>query len=104
MKTIGFYNLCDPAFYYLIISIAAIFIMAAQNFGTDSIYCMGSYSCYVPSITMIFVVKIMYVLFWTWILNLMCKDGHKEIAWFLVLLPFVVLFLLMSIEIGRAHV
>jgi hypothetical protein len=22
----------------------------------------------------------------------MCKDGHKEIAWFLVLVPFILLF------------
>jgi Flp pilus assembly protein TadB len=24
----------------------------------------------------------------------MCKDGHSEIAWFLVLLPFVLFFLI----------
>jgi len=41
---------------------------------------------------MIFIIKVVYILFWTWILNLMCKDGYTNIAWFLVLLPFVLLF------------
>ena len=30
----------------------------------------------------------------------MCKDGHKEIAWFLVLIPFILLFLLMGSMMG----
>jgi hypothetical protein len=49
---------------------------------------------------MVFVVKVIGILFWTWILNLMCKDGHKEIAWFLVLLPFVLLFFMMGTAEG----
>ena len=36
-------------------------------------------------------------MFWTWILNLMCKDGHKNIAWFLVLLPFIMIFVITGI-------
>jgi uncharacterized membrane protein len=35
------------------------------------------------------------ILFWTWVLNLMCKDGHSEVAWFLVLLPFVIFFMIL---------
>jgi hypothetical protein len=30
----------------------------------------------------------------------MCKDGHKEIAWFLVLIPFILLFLLEGSMMG----
>jgi hypothetical protein len=30
-------------------------------------------------------------------LNLICKDGHKEIAWFLVLIPFILLFVIMGL-------
>lgn len=46
----------------------------------------------VRSIPVVFVMKIIYILFWTYILNLMCKDGHREISWFLVLIPFILLF------------
>ena len=42
-------------------------------------------------------VKLLYILFWTWILNLMCKAGATEIAWFLVLLPLIIFFLLISV-------
>jgi hypothetical protein len=41
-------------------------------------------------------VKVVYIMFWTWVLNLMCKDGHTGIAWFLVLLPFVLLFVILG--------
>jgi hypothetical protein len=26
----------------------------------------------------------------------MCKDGHAEVAWFLVLLPFVIFFMILA--------
>jgi hypothetical protein len=45
----------------------------------------------------VFLVKIVYILFWTWILNLICKDGHTGIAWFLVLIPFILLFVIMGL-------
>jgi hypothetical protein len=67
-----------------------------QNMGNRGVYSLGSMSVPVSNTVLVFVVKIVAVLFWTWILNLMCKDGHKEIAWFLVLLPFVLLFFMMG--------
>jgi hypothetical protein len=66
-----------------------------QNIGNDDRYCLGSFACQVPSTIAVFIVKIVYVLFWTWILNMMCNDGHVNIAWFLVLLPFVLLFMIL---------
>jgi len=49
--------------------------------------------CRVPSTMIVFALKALGVLFWTWVLNLMCKDGHKEIAWILILLPFISMFM-----------
>ncbi len=90
-------QLCTPAAVYFLISVISMAVVFLQNIGYSDSYHLGTFSCRVPSTIMIFVMKIIYILFWTWVLNLMCKDGHKEIAWFLVLLPFVVLFLLMTI-------
>jgi hypothetical protein len=42
---------------------------------------------------MIFVIKLIYILFWTWLLNIICRGGATAFAWLLVLLPFVLLFL-----------
>jgi hypothetical protein len=56
------------------------------------VYCLGSYACNTPNTFTIFILKVIYVLFWTWVLNLICKDGHTGISWFLVLIPFILLF------------
>lgn len=93
-------KLCTPALVYFIISFIAIFIMLLQNFGSRSVYCLGGFSCDVSSVSIIFIIKILYVLFWTWILNLMCGAGYKNIAWFLVLFPFILFFILIALMIS----
>ena len=89
-------QLCTPSYIYFIISVLAIAISAIQNIGNRKRYDLGMFSCRVPSCMAVFVFKILYILFWTWVLNLMCKDGHSGIAWFLVLLPFLMLFVIMG--------
>jgi H+/Cl- antiporter ClcA len=90
-------QLCTPAYVYFIISFLAIVISAIQNMGNNKIYTLGTFSCNVPSCLAVFIVKIVYILFWTWILNLICKDGHKGIAWLLVLFPFILLFVIIAL-------
>ncbi len=87
-------ELCTPSKVYFIISAIALVIMLIQNMSNDSIFEIGSYSCSVPSTLLVFVLKVIYILFWTWVLNLICKDGHGEIAWFLLLVPFVLAFII----------
>jgi hypothetical protein len=97
MKFKGIGPLCTPAYVYLVISIIALIVMFTQNFGNRQIYCLGSYSCDVSNVAIIFIVKILYVLLWTWILNLICGAGAEGLAWFLVLLPFLIFFILLSL-------
>ena len=96
MAIAGLRNLCTPSHVYLVVSMIFIFIMFIQNFGNVNTYCLGSYSCDVPNTTIIFIIKIVYVLFWTWILNLICRAGAPGFAWFLVLLPIVLYFTLIA--------
>jgi H+/Cl- antiporter ClcA len=86
-------QLCTPAFVYFVLSVVGIIVTIFQNMGNTNKYCLGGLTCNVPSTIIIFIMKIICVLFWTWVLNLMCNDGHKNIAWFLVLLPFILIFL-----------
>jgi hypothetical protein len=79
-------DLCTPAFVYFVLSMIGIIFSIIQNMGNKHIYKLGMFTARVPSTILVFIVKIIYILFWTWILNLICKDGHKGIAWFLVLL------------------
>jgi len=88
-------QLCTPAYIYFIIAIIGLAFAAVQNMGNSNKYNLGMFSCNVPSCIAVFIIKIIYVLFWTWVLNLICKDGHTGIAWFLLFLPFILLFIIM---------
>ena len=90
-----FKNLCTPAFFYLAISVVIFVVIAVQNFGNTSKYCLGNYECYVPNTFMMFVFKALYILFWTFILNTLCKAGYKEISWLILLIPFILTFIIL---------
>uniref|UniRef100_A0A6C0EV10 Uncharacterized protein n=1 Tax=viral metagenome TaxID=1070528 RepID=A0A6C0EV10_9ZZZZ len=92
-------DLCTPAMVYFVISIVGLSMVLLQNLGNVNSYHVGSFSCRVPSTILVFVVKLLYILFWTWILNLICKDGHTGISWLLVLLPWILLFVMMGLLI-----
>jgi hypothetical protein len=87
-------QLCTPALIYFILSILAILIILFQNLGNTNRYQIGNYSCHVTSTALLFFIKIIYVLFWTYILNLICKDGYPGLSWLLVFLPFFLFVLL----------
>jgi hypothetical protein len=96
MAITGLKNLCTPAYVYLVLSVIALVIMFLQNIGSENIYCLGVYDCSVSSVSLIFIIKILYILFWTWILNLICREGYPIISWFLVLFPFLLFFILIA--------
>ena len=97
MAITGLRNLCTPSYVYLVISMISIFIMFFQNIGNFDKYCVGNFTCTVTNTTLIFVIKILYVLFWTWILNLICSSGFTSISWLLLLMPIILSFLLIAL-------
>ena len=101
MAIVGFKNLCPPALLYLVISLIMVFIIAFYNYGNEHLYCVGYYSCPVSSIYLIFVLKLIYIIFWTWILNLICKAGVPIISWLLVLAPLLLFFVLIGMLLTR---
>jgi len=92
-------DLCTPSLVYFVISIISLTAVLLQNLGNTNSYHVGSFSCRVPSTALIFIVKLVYILFWSWVLNLICKDGHTGISWLLVLFPFILLFVMMGLLI-----
>ena len=96
----GFDDMCDPAHFYLIISTVAITVIFFQNYYSGSFnnrtYCLGQYSCDIPSLPLLFLIKILYVLFWTWVLNLICEMGAPQISWILALFPFILFFIILA--------
>lgn len=90
-------ELCTPAALYFIISIAGLIAMGLQNVGNTHQYHVGNFSCRVPNTLMVLLVQLLYILFWTYVLNLICKDGHVGISWLLVLLPWLVMFVFIGL-------
>jgi hypothetical protein len=90
-------KLCTPAYVYLVISVVALVVMMFQNGGNTDKYCVGQFECPVPSTTLIFIFKFLYIAFWTFVLDSICKAGHKRFSWFLVVLPFVLFFVLIGL-------
>ena len=86
--------LCAPALTYIVISLVALLATWMQNRQNTNVYCVGSVSCPVQSTTYIFVLKILWFLFWTWVLNTLCAKGYTTVAWILVFIPLLVFFTL----------
>ena len=97
MKIIKEINkLCQPAYLYLVLSVFSIVVMMIQNAGNSNKYCVGNFECNVPSTVMIFIFKFLYVIFWTFILHVLCQAGYKNVSWFIVLIPFIMMAILIA--------
>jgi hypothetical protein len=89
----GLKNVCMPAIVYFVLSMSTLAAMLIQNLGNPSSYCIGRFSCNVTDVNMLFVMKFVYVVFWTWLLNVICREGFEGISWVLVLLPYMLMFI-----------
>lgn len=76
--------------------VVTVGLMMIQNMNVPkNKYCVGLYECHVADEGYkigFFLGKIVYLVFWTWVLNLMCSSGYKDIAWFFVILPIIGMF------------
>ena len=93
MSIIGLNDLCPPAEFYFTISMIALLVMCFQNFGTSSVYCLGSLECNVKSVYSIFFTKLFYILITTWILNIICRKVSTTISWLLIFIPTLFYFI-----------
>jgi hypothetical protein len=89
-------NMCTPATIYFVISIIFLFILGVNNLEDSDRLCLGDYSCYVGNNTMVFLLNAVYILFWTFVLDLMCKNGYSTLSWFVLLLPFILTFFILA--------
>ena len=71
-----FSKLCSPAKLYLVITVIGIVLSLFNNISVAAV-----------------IVKVIFALFWTFVLNWLCEKGYKTLSWILVLLPFIVIIL-----------
>jgi hypothetical protein len=96
-------TLCTPAHLYFLLSIISLIIIGIQNLGNVNKYCVGNFTCNVTNTLGVFIVKFLYVLFWTWVLNTLCRAGYKRLSWFIFLLPFIAMFVLIALMFLNIH-
>ncbi len=90
-------SLCTPAQVYFFISIISILGILSQNAMNSDRYRIGIYSAKSPIKNIwFFTFKIIGVLLWTFMLNFLCDSGLKGVAWFFVLLPIVLMFVIIG--------
>ena len=91
-------GLCVPAQLYLAISFFSIFILLFRNLGDTSVYRCGMYEVKTPINCLVFyILKVVYVILWTYLLQYLCSKGYSNVSWFLVLMPFILMFMLIAL-------
>jgi hypothetical protein len=94
-------KLCGPAKLYLAISVVLMVLLIIHNLTSkNNKFCVGDYSsCFNATplnIMLFFIIKAMYIAFWTFILNLACQKGQSTLSYLLVFFP-IILFILILI-------
>ena len=90
-------KLCNPAYVYLVISVLSVILMIIENIGNTSSFKFGGYENNVSSTAIVFIFQVMYISFWTFVLDSICYSGYKNISWLIVLLPFILFFLIITL-------
>lgn len=98
-------KICSPSMIYFVISAFALGLLGIQNLnGDDNTLCIGTYKCSIASKTMVLAFNAFYVLFWTFVLDLFCKTGYKELSWFIVLIPILLIFVFFGLIMFQAQI
>ena len=95
-----FDSLCTPAQLYLGMSVLAVLTQCYQNVGNPNVFACGLMKASTPINNIFYIAfEILYVLGWTYLLNILCKKGYNQLSWLLVLLPFIAMFILIGLVI-----
>ena len=72
---------------------------AKNFFHKKNKYCVGMFNCAVKTLIPIFLIKFGYIMFWTFILDMLCKNGYTQLSWLILLFPFIMFFILIGLFI-----
>ena len=93
-------NLCTPSKFYFIISIISVLAMLYQNVSNQQHYIVGGYSVKLNHNNyVLFILKLLYILIWTFALNQLCRYGWSSLSWILVFLPLILMFIFIAVII-----
>ena len=97
-----FDKLCTPAQIYLIVS---FILMVLSYFGLNAIsqqislnqsnnsFLQSLNFTYQKDARTSYVVQAVFIVLWTWVLSYLCNKGFSNLSWFLILFPWILMFL-----------
>ena len=97
-----FDKLCTPAQIYLIVS---FILMVLSYFGLNAIsqqitlnqsnnsFLQSLNFTYQKDTRTSYVVQAVFIVLWTWVLSYLCNKGFSNLSWFLILFPWILMFL-----------
>ena len=92
--------MCLPAQLYFRYFNYYYFSTYYSNLGKPNKFCAGQFETHLPCNNhIVFVFQFLYIFVWTWMLQKLCTRGYKNISWFLVMLPYITMFLLILLFI-----
>ncbi len=87
-------KMCTPAQIYLAISLFSILILIIHNLGNNFKYsCIKTIHTKQPCVYY-FLIKLLYIIFWTWLLQYLCSKGYVNISWGILLYPYIMMIVL----------
>lgn len=83
-------KLCMPAYVYLVISMIFFVYALIINISETHQYKVGTMVISGVNTALVFLLKLVFILIITWILNFVCCAGYPGVAWLLFLLPYII--------------
>ena len=95
-------KICTPAQIYLIVSVILLILsyfgmtaisqqLTLNQSGHPVLHSLNF--TYQKDTRTSYVVQAILIVLWTWLLSYLCNKGYSQLSWFLVLLPWVLMFL-----------
>jgi hypothetical protein len=87
-----FKSLCLPSKVYFVLAVVGVLltVIFPSIFGNVSVFMQ--------------LLHLVYIVFWTWVLQLICRAGYKFISWVLVLAPFVLMFIVVALTLSGSTI
>ncbi len=80
---------CTPSKTYMVLAVLSIAYSFVANIGSSEVFHLGTLKTYVGNTYLVILFEIVYLFVWGWFINWLCKKRATNIAWFIVLLPYV---------------
>lgn len=95
-------KICTPAQIYLVVSVILLILsyfgmtalsqqLTLNQSGHPALHSLNF--TYQKDTRTSYVVQAILIVLWTWLLSFLCNKGYSQLSWFLVLLPWVLMFL-----------